>query len=377
MPVQLHWFLPSHGDGRDIVRKQSGPGRGNARARHRAPDLGYLAQVARAADGLGFASVLTPIGLFCEDPWLVAAALAGETSQLKFMVALRPGLVSPTLTAQMAATYQRLSGNRLLLNVVTGGDGDEQRRYGDWLGHDQRYERAGEFLQIVRQAWDGCPFDFEGEHYRVAKALVARPPPDPPAVFLGGSSPASHRIAARHADTYLAWGEPPARVAELIAGVRQLAAAEGRQLTFGTRFQVIARDTADEAWAEARRLLGNLDPAVVAAAQARFREAESEGQRRMAALHQGDPERLEVYPNLWAGYALVRPGAGVALVGSHEDIADRIEEYHALGIDHLILSGQPHIEEAYWFGEGVMPLLRERGLLGGTGAVPRLARSGT
>jgi alkanesulfonate monooxygenase len=364
MSLELHWFLPSHGDGREIADRRGRDSRQSVRAARRPPDIGYLAQVARAADQFGFSSVLTPAGLFCEDAWVVSAALAAQTERLKFMVALRPGLVSPTLVAQMAATHQRVSGNRLLLNVVTGGDPDEQRRYGDWLDHDARYARAGEFLTILNGLWAGKPVDFDGEHYKVRGALLARPPRTPPQVFLGGSSEAAQAVAAQHVDVYLAWGEGPQQLTDLVKRVRGRAEELGRAVRFGTRFHVISRDTAEEAWAEADGLVAGLEPAMVAAAQERFRRTESEGQRRMAALHGGDPARLEVYPNVWAGYALVRPGAGAALVGSHAEVADRIAEYHALGMDHLILSGQPHLEEAYWFGEGVLPMLRRRGLVG-------------
>lgn len=367
MALELHWFLPSHGDGREIADRRRPAGTGSARSVRRRPDLGYLAQVARAADQLGFSSVLTPTGLFCEDAWLVAAALAAQTERLKFMIALRPGLVAPTLAAQMAATQQRISGDRLLLNVVTGGDADEQRRYGDWLDHDARYDRADEFLTILGGLWGGAPVDFEGAHYKVRAALLARPPRTVPTVFLGGSSASARRVAARHADVYLAWGETPQQLADLVKQARSEADEQGRTIRCGTRFNVISRDTADEAWAEAERLVAGLEPARIAEAQERFRRTESEGQRRAAALQAANPDRLEVYPNVWAGYGLVRPGAGVALVGSHEQVAERIAEYHALGLDHFILSGNPHIEEAYWFGEGVMPLLRDMGLLGGSG----------
>ncbi|MER7274967.1 LLM class flavin-dependent oxidoreductase [Dactylosporangium sp. NPDC000244] len=358
-PLRLHWFLPTHSDGREIARDAA------RRQPRREPDIGYLAQVAMAADRLGFTGVLTPAGLFCEDPWLVSAALAAQTRHLKFMVALRPGLVAPTLVAQMAATYQRLSGNRLQLNIVTGGDADEQHRYGDWLGHDERYARADEFLSVVRGALRGEPYDFHGEYYRVTGATVTRPPAEPPEVFLGGSSAPAKSVAARQADVYLCWGEPPKAMAEHAAEARTLAAAHGRHISIGTRFQVITRDTAAEAWQVAERLLDGMDPQRIEQARRRFSRSESEGQRRMAALHGWRSDGLEVYPNLWAGYGLLRPGAGIALVGSHDEVADRLAEYHALGVDHIILSGQPHIEEAYWFGEGVLPRLRERGLLDG------------
>jgi alkanesulfonate monooxygenase len=369
MTLHLHWFLPTSGDSRDIV----GGGVGGDRVKVSRPaDIEYLAQIARSAEQLGFEAVLTPTGTWCEDAWLTTAALTRETTRLKFLVAFRPGLLSPTLAAQMAATYQRVSRGRLLLNVVTGGDADEQRRFGDWLSHDERYERTDEFLTIVRGAWSGTPFDFTGKHYTVAGATVHQPPDPVPGIFFGGASLPAQQVAARHVDTYLTWGEPPDDVSARLASIRGPAAAQGRELTYGIRLHVISRDTAAEAWGEAQRLVDRLTPAAIAAAQDRFSRTESVGQQRMAALHQGRTDRLEISPNLWAGYGLVRGGAGTALVGSHEQVAERIAEYHALGLDHFILSGHPHLEEAYWFGEGVIPLLRAQGLLPGAQAVHEL-----
>jgi alkanesulfonate monooxygenase len=348
--MQVHWFLPTAGDSHGIT---SGGQAAATVVTERPPELGYLALVARAAERLGFTGVLTPTGTFCEDAWITTAALLTETSTLRFLVAFRPGLVSPTLAAQMASTYQRISGGRLLLNVVTGGESAEQRRFGDWLDHDQRYARTAEFLQVLRGSWSGEPFAFTGEHYRIEGATTREPPDPVPPIFFGGSSPPALQVAAAHVDTYLTWGEPPAAVAAKLAAVRALT---DRPLTYGIRLHVITRDTADEAWAAARALLDRVPPAAVQAARDRFARTESEGQRRMAQLAGGDS--LEVSPNLWAGFGLVRPGAGTALVGSHAEVAERIAEYRALGIDHFILSGQPHLEEAYRFGEGVLPLLK-------------------
>ncbi len=367
MTLTFDWFLPTSGDGRTIVgRGHSIPLAGAAGAQ-RPPDLDYLGQVARSAEQLGFAAVLTPTGTWCEDAWLATAALIGQTSRLKFLVAFRPGLISPTLAAQMAASYQRLSGGRLLLNVVTGGQASEQRRFGDHLSHDERYARTGEFLAIVRGAWTGTPFDFDGEYYQVTGATVMRPPEPVPGVYFGGSSAAAGPVAARYVDTYLTWGEPPAQVADKLDWMRGLAAAEDRELRFGIRLHVITRDTEAEAWAVANTLLDHIDPAEIEQAQQVLGASESAGQDRMRALHAsyrhgGATGDLEIYPHLWAGVGLVRGGAGTALVGSHEQVADVIQEYAALGISEFILSGYPHLEEAYWFGEGVLPELRRRGV---------------
>jgi alkanesulfonate monooxygenase len=362
--ITLHWFLPTSGDGRTIVERFHA-NRSLGAPAQRPADIDYLAQIARAAEQLGFTGVLTPTGTWCEDAWLTTAALISQTSRLKFLVAFRPGVISPTLAAQMAATYQRISAGRLLLNVVTGGDAVEQQRFGDWHDHDQRYARTDEFLTIVRGVWSGTPYDFDGSHYRVAGATVLAPPDPLPQVYFGGSSPAALPVAARHADVYLTWGEPPAQVADKIARVRALAG--DRPVRFGIRLHTISRDTSEEAWREAGKLLDALDPAQVAKAQAQLAASESVGQQRMVQLHRGALDAgvrgLEIHPGLWAGIGLVRGGAGTALVGSHAEVADLIAEYHAIGINEFVLSGYPHLEEAYWFGEGVRPELARRGLL--------------
>jgi alkanesulfonate monooxygenase len=357
MTISLHWFLPTAGDSRDVV------GFGPTSAR-RPADLDYLSQVARAAEQVGFNAVLTPTGTHCEDAWLTTAALIRETSSLRFLVAFRPGFIAPTLAAQQAATFQRLSKGRLLLNIVTGGNAAEQRSFGDWLDHDQRYDRTAEFLRVLEGAWSGTPFDFEGRHYHVEKATVSRAPDARPEIFFGGSSDAGKRVAAAHADVWLTWGEPPADAGAQLRHVRELAAEQGRRLRFGIRLHVISRERSEDAWAETERLLDAMPPEVVATAQKRLGASEAVGQARMLALHGGRKEDLVIAPNLWAGFGLVRGGAGTALVGSHEEVAERIAEYHELGFDHFILSGQPHLEEAWWFGEGVIPRLRRAGLYG-------------
>ncbi|MGW5310480.1 LLM class flavin-dependent oxidoreductase [Nocardia thailandica] len=361
-PLRFHWFLPTYGDSRYLV----GGGHGTAvtaAGGDRPASIGYLSQIARAAEQLGFEAALTPTGAWCEDAWLTTAVLARESERLKFLVAFRPGLVSPTLAAQMAATYQRHTEGRLLLNVVTGGEDHEQRAYGDHLGKDERYERTDEFLTVVRRLWRGERVTLAGKHIHVVDAALDRLPHPVPDIYFGGSSPAAGGVAARHVDVYLTWGEPPAAVAAKLDWIRAEAVAAGRPAPrFGIRLHVISRDTAEQAWAEAERLLSAIDPATIAAVQQGLSRSGSEGQRRMRALHEGSTAALEVAPNLWAGVGLVRGGAGTALVGSHSEVADRIAEYHALGIEEFVLSGHPHLEEAYWFGEGVLPLLRRRGL---------------
>ena len=369
MSIALHWYLPTHGDGRTLL--EAGAAAQLLRADRRADSFGagreatldYLAQVARAAEQSGFDAVLTPTGTTCHDAWITCAALSQVVDRLRFLVAFRPGAISPTLAAQQAATFQRHTGGRLLLNIVTGGDDEEQRRFGDRLSKDERYARTDEFLTILRGAWSGEPFDFAGEHLW-AEGATALGIEEAPEIYFGGASEAALRVAARHADVALTWGDPPPKLSSHLDRVRVLADAEGRELRFGIRLHVIARDTAQEAWAAADALIADADNATIASAQERLARMASVGQQRMRALHSGSRDGLEVYPNLWAGIGLLRTGAGTAMVGSHEQIADRIAEYHELGISEFILSGYPHVEEAYTFGEGVVPVLRERGLIG-------------
>ena len=357
--MKILWFIPTHGDSRYLGTTQGA----------RVADHAYFKQIAIAADSLGYEGVLIPTGRSCEDSWILAASLIDATRQLKFLVALRPGLVAPTQSARMAATLDRLSGGRLLVNLVTGGDAEELAGDGQFLSHAERYEESAEFIRIWREvlarSHDGQSFDFDGKHLQVKGAKLLFPPPNRPwpPVFFGGSSEAAHELAAEQVDTYLTWGEPPAAVAAKVADVRARAATHGRALQFGIRLHVIVRETEDEAWRAAAELVSQLDEKTVAAAQAQFAQMDSVGQRRMAELHQGRFDRndvrkgLEIAPNLWAGVGLVRGGAGTALVGNPQQVADRIKEYAALGLEYFVLSGYPHLDEAHRFAELVFPLL--------------------
>jgi alkanesulfonate monooxygenase len=249
-----------------------------------------------------------------------------------------------------------------LINIVTGGNPAENRGDGLFLDHDARYELTEEFLIVLRRLLAGERVTFTGKHLRIDDGQLLFPPVQAPypALYFGGSSDQGTAIAARTVDTYLTWGEPPALVAEKLRRVAELARAEGRELRFGIRLHVIVRDTAAEAWAAADDLIRHLSDAEIARAQATFAGMDSVGQRRMVELHAGRRDRLEVSPNLWAGVGLVRGGAGTALVGDPETVAARLEEYRALGIETFILSGYPHLEEAYRFAELVFPLLPRR-----------------
>ncbi|QWA09164.1 FMNH2-dependent alkanesulfonate monooxygenase [Sodalis ligni] len=347
--INVFWFLPTHGDGRYLGTTEGG----------RPVDLAYLQQVALAADNLGYYGVLIPTGKSCEDSWLIAAALAPITRRLRYLVAVRPGLQPPSLAARMTATLDRLSEGRLLINVVTGGDPVENKGDGIFLSHAERYEVTHEFLTVYQRLLKGEKVDFNGKHIHVEGADFLFPPvqPDGPALFFGGSSPEAIEVAAGQIDTYLTWGEPVGQVAEKLAEVRRRAEQRGRTLNYGIRLHVIVRETEQEAWAAADRLISHLDDDTIAGAQKIFARMDSTGQRRMSALHGGSRDDLRIGPNLWAGVGLVRGGAGTALVGSPQQGAERIREYQAPGVKNFVLSGDPPLEEAHRFAELVMPLL--------------------
>jgi alkanesulfonate monooxygenase len=343
------WFLPTHGDGRYLGTSAGG----------RRVDIRYLRQIAQAADDLGYYGVLLPTGRSCEDSWVVASALAPQTERLRFLVAVRPGLQSPTVAARMAATLDRISGGRLLINVVTGGDPVENKGDGIFLSHDERYEVTREFLTVFSDLLAGRTVDHLGRHITIEDGRLMFPPvqkPRPP-LYFGGSSDAAVALAAEAIDKYLTWGEPPLQVAEKLNNVAALARDRGRRVSFGIRLHVIVRETDGEAWTAAEDLIRHLDEATIAKSQQIFARMDSVGQRRMSQLHGGRRDQLEISPNLWAGVGLVRGGAGTALVGDPATVAARIKEYMALGIDTFILSGYPHLEEAYRFSELVFPLL--------------------
>ena len=358
-PLDLYWFIPVSGDGRYLGTETG----------HRPADFGYLRQIAEAADRLGYGGVLIPTGKNCDDPWITAAALAPLTRRLRFLLALRPGVASPTYVARQAAALDRISNGRFLVNIVTGGNPKELAGDGVFLSHDERYAHTAEFIWIYRRLLAGEKVDFDGKYLRVSGAdLGFRPVQKPiPPVWFGGSSDPALDVAAEHVDTYLTWGEPLAQVRAKLDAVRKRAKAHGRDVRFGLRIHLIVRETEAEAWAAADRLIKNLSDEAIAAAQAKFaHESDSVGQKRMTALHDGGRRNnLVIAPNLWAGIGLVRGGAGTALVGDPRTVAERLREYQALGIETIIASGYPHLEEAYTVAELLFP---ELGIT--TGAAP-------
>lgn len=324
-------------------------------------DYGYYKQLAQAYDHLGYTGALFATG--AHDVWPLAGALLPYTERMKFLIAFHPGLIAPTLLAKMSATFQEFSNGRLMLNVVSG-DAKMLGAYGMMLPHDERYVMADEYLTIFHRLMAGESVTHKGKYFQTEGAKLALPAGtdiQPPPLWFGGSSDSAIEVAAKHVETYLSWGETPEQMGDKVKKVKARAAEHGRELTYGIRLYVIVRQTDAKAWEAAADLYDQMDDAAIAANQRFVSNTDSIGQQRMSAMHGGikpaNFRDLEIAPNLWAGIGLVRPGPGTAIVGSPDTVIRTLEAYRKVGVDTFILSGMPLLEEAYRFGELVLPKL--------------------
>ena len=320
--------------------------------------IDHMAAVAKASESAGFVGGLLPSFPGTDDPWAAAAALARETSTYRFMVAFQPGFLHPLQAARMSASLQRATGGRLVYNIISGGGGPAQLWWGDKVAHDDRYRRTSEFLDVLKGVWGTEPFDYDGDFFSTEGAVL---PPQLaetpfPEIYFSGSSGAAVNAAGSHADYYLSWLEPFADLRAKFDGVRAHAARLGRRPRFAVRIDILARHTAEAAWAEIAEGWQHVDRA----AANRQAQGDSVGAGRIKGWvpeNITDYTDLEVQPNVWCGFSLMRGGPAFGLVGSYEQVAERLDELIDLGVDAFILAGNPHLEEAYRVGEEVLPLL--------------------
>ncbi|HEY8524995.1 MAG TPA: LLM class flavin-dependent oxidoreductase [Acidimicrobiales bacterium] len=372
MSFDVYWRIPMAGD-RSSWRnhpKRRGdwsppiPGSLAPSRRDGEPDglsyVEHVVEIARATEAAGFVGGLLPSFPQTDDPWIVAAAVARATTTYRFMVAFQPGFLHPVHAARMSATFQRLSGGRLLFNIITGGGGPAQLWWGDPTPHDDRYARTTEFLDVFAGVWDGGPFEHHGRFYDVTdgglpEPLAGQPRPE---IYFSGSSAAAIEAVGRHADYYLSWLEHPDDLRAKFDAVRATCEALGRTAKFSVRAHVVARPTEEEAWREVRLGWERIDPEAVRQRNAR-KSGDSVGAARQLAYQGTSLERYEdliVAPNIWAGISYLGDHPTVGLVGSYAQVAERLNDLVELGADSLILSGLPHLEEAYRVGEEVLPL---------------------
>lgn len=375
--AEFGWFLPTAGDGRYVGIKPE-----------RAPTLDYLIQVAQTAERAGFTFALIPTSGVCRDAWVVGSAVMAHTRTLCPLVALRPGLISPVLAARMAAALDELSGGRARINIVTGSSVQDLIELGDPLAeqHDERYVRTKEFMHVLKSVWTnteapGVSSEFsgaadnqrkpviEGKYYSIQAGTCFPKPvqkPHPP-LYFGGSSKIGKETAAAYADVYLMWGEPVPWIREQIEEMEGILKAlnetQGieRSLQYGLRAQVLIRDTEEEAWKAAWDIISKADPALIEKARAEFARTDATNQRRQNELREQSAKNdFVVGPNLWMGLSLLRSGGAILLVGTADQVTDRLMEYVDIGISKFILSGYPHLEEVEIFGREAMPLLKRK-----------------
>lgn len=373
MTIDFHWRLPTHGEPSTHRNREPfrgdwyfGEGRPSGAGLSGRDDgysyIDYLAEIARAAETAGFQGGLIPSFPSTDEPWTVSSFLARQTRTFRFMIAFQPGFLNPVTAARQAATLQRATGGRALFNVITGGGGPSQLWWGDAVAHDERYTRTSEFLDVLRGVWQGGQFDYDGKFYQVEGAGLAEPlsREEFPEIYFSGSSDAALASASKHADYYLSWLEPFDQLKEKFDRVKERTDALGRKIKCAVRVDVIARATEEEAWDEVRKGFERLSPEAVA----RLRErgaGDSVGASRQGANR---PQTINGYrdliiePNVWSGFSLLRGGQTNGIVGSYQQVAERLDQLVELGADAFILASTPHLEEAYRVGEEVLPLVR-------------------
>ncbi|MFZ4286545.1 LLM class flavin-dependent oxidoreductase [Variovorax sp. HJSM1_2] len=323
----------------------------------------YVRAFAQAHEHAGFDRVLVPASSTSPDPLLTVAYAAAATQRVHFLLAHRPGFVSPTLAARQLATLDHYTGGRVAVHYISGGSDEDQQRDGDYLGHDERYARTDEYLQVLRRVWgEEKPFDHDGTYYRAKGAWSEIKPVNGKRVpiFFGGASAPALKVAGKHADVYALWGESLAQAGDLVRRVRAEAAQNGRELNFSISFRPILGKTEDEAWARADQILQ--DTRRLRTQQGFARGAgpqQSEGaQRLLADAAKGD----RVDQRLWTAIAREIGGRSnsTSLVGTAEQVADALLEYYKLGISTFLIRGFDPLVDAIEYGRELLPLVRAK-----------------
>ncbi|MCX4778553.1 LLM class flavin-dependent oxidoreductase [Streptomyces sp. NBC_01264] len=345
-PLRIHWDVPTDGGGQAKPTEKYKLG---------ALDMGEITDFVKEAEELGVDSLLFGIGHYLPDPVPIIAALTQQTERVKFMLAYRPGLLSPTLFTQIVNTLSWMSDDRLSLNVVAGISVAEQAGYGDFLDHDQRYARSGEFLHILREFWEGeVPQTFDGQHYTIkdAELHLGYKGGKRPEIYISGASEVAQQTALTYGDCWMRYGDTP-------EGMRQasLPLIEGG-CRVGTRMHVLARETREEALAELAELMGDPDVEHEAWIREFVKNVDSEAVKSSFRLADQASEKW-LSPYIYTGAVPYRGGPALCLVGSYQEVADYLFEYKQAGISEFIFSGWPTRPEMRTFFTHVVPLIRE------------------
>jgi len=348
--LEFGWFLPTAGD-------TTAYGVASAQV---APSLALFDKVTAAAEAAGFEYMLVPVQTACWEAWISSAMMVARSKSIRLLVAARPSYINPVLLAKMIAAFDQLSGGRICVNLIAGQSEAENASEGIRWAKEERYEIMDEEVSILKALWTARgPLTWDGKFYQLKGAQI-RPHPlqQPyPRFYLGGGSQQAWEISAKHSDVHLFWGDTYDRIRENMAVIRGMAARHGREdkIGFGMRLQIVCRKTEQEAWDFAHELVGHASEAQKAFVKQHF--ATSEANRRVRELA-AEGEVIE--RNLFTGITRVRPGAGIAVVGTPEQCAETLQDFIDLGCHSFCLSGYLHDEEAERFGKWVMPILRER-----------------
>ncbi|MDJ0838288.1 MAG: LLM class flavin-dependent oxidoreductase [Acidobacteriota bacterium] len=346
--LRFHWSMSSAGVEFKAAR---------ARSQHSAvPDMDAHLDFCRHADNNQIDSLLTAVGFHRPDPIAMAAALGVQTSHTRFLVAVRSGIMSPLLFTQQVNTVAALTKGRISLNVVAGHTPAEQRSYGDFLTHDDRYRRTDEFMTICKALWAGEVVTFEGEFYHLEKAAINLPfiaeDRSCPEIYFGGSSDQAYALAAKHADCLLTLPEPPE---EMAPRIRPLLEADTE---VGLLVSILARPTRDQAVNDAYAVLEKVGNRAKKTHRDFSKHSDSvafTGQIRKAEEHSNH----WLTPTLWNGAVPFMGAPAIALVGSYTEVAETIMSYKQAGVTQFLFMGWPDLAEMNRFGSHVLPLVRE------------------
>ena len=349
-PLRFHWSLSQAGDKlrrTQATVKMSG-----------LFDIRRQIEVCRQAEQNGIESMLMAIGFTRPDPMQLAIAIGLQTEKVKFMVACRSGLISPTFFVQQINTASSLLPDRILVNMVCGHTPHELRYYGDFLDHHERYRRTGEFLTVCRGLWSGAfPYSFSGEYYRIENACLHTPFFGPgehgPEIFVGGNSAEAADLAIRHASCLWRFPADPCGLEGQIGPVLHL----GVEVGFLT--SIIARPTRQEAVAAAAALIASAGADARSVHEQFASRVDSQGFRSVYDMARTNSSEW-ITPWLWTGAVPYLGAPGIAMVGSFEEVADAILDYKKRGISQFLFMGWPDLEEIGYFGLGVLPLIRRR-----------------
>lgn len=350
MRLRFHWSLSSAGDKLRAAQPRS--------SQSGVPDQEMLLEYCCHAERCGIDSLLTAFGFHRPDPIVLAAAMGTVTQKIKFMVAVRSGTCSPTAFVQQVNTLSAFIQGRVCLNVVAGHTPAEQRGYGDFLEHDERYARADEFLSVCRAFWqNNGEVNFNGKYYKIENGRLNTPfisnERSAPEIFVGGNSELAAQLTAKHGDCLWRMPDTP----EILAPrVRPLL---DKGLEVGLLVSIIARPTHDEAVKAAYSLIAGLGD--------NARKTHTEFSRRcdsvafLSVLEMAETRASEwLTPYLWTGAVPFLGAPSIALVGSAEEVASAIMEYKRIGISQFLFMGWPDLEEMSFFSSSVLPLVRQK-----------------